>query len=276
MGNRQSQRGRGGLRLWLVLFNLLFLATPSVALASGGGELVGHIVAGCCGAMIRGAVEGAIDSASRRERLDHRVPRQELPLGETRKERCFYNHIMQECYSLAVEIERSSASVAVKRRALIYYRKACLIGPDEAPCDHAQRLARDLGCKDVFECGGVDLSGKAPPAEACSEADQECLPPFDVDAARAAFSAIEAKLAARCVNDAPLTRSVRVSVLFEPNGWAAGVWMDPELKGSHIAACIEDEFFALGVPPFRGKEVAVVKTVSLLDVPIYEQLVNKE
>lgn len=279
---RDAPERTRSLRVWLVLFNLLFAVIPTVAAASNGGEVVGQIVGGCCVHMASAIIESAASAKKTETKLSE--PRRGYPLGETLRQRCLLNDIVDDCFALGVQIERASDDVAAKKTALIYYRHGCLIGTQDSLCEHAERVAKDLGCEDAFACGDMNLAANvasaaptsAPPpgTEACA-ADDPCLAPFDLAAAKQSFENVEAALPQRCKNDLPLTKEVRVSVVFEPTGWAAAVWVDPQLEDALIAECVENELIALAVPPFSGDEIEVVKTLSLAEVPIVVQLVQR-
>lgn len=270
------QRKRS-LRAWLVLFNLLFAAVPTVAAASNGGEVVGRIVGGCCVHMASAIIESAASAKKTPTKLHE--PGRGYPLGETPRQRCLLNDIVDDCLALGDSIERASDDVAAKKTALVYYRHGCLIGTRDSLCENAERVAKQLGCEDAFDCGDLNLTSntaKLPPPEApACAADDPCLAPFDVAAAKRSFDDVESALPKRCRNDLPLTKEVRVSVVFEPTGWAAAVWVDPELEDSLIAECVESELVALTVPAFAGDEIEVVKTLSLAEVPILHQLVKR-
>jgi hypothetical protein len=236
----------------LVAINLVAVAFPLLAMADSGGqvagEIAGKVVGGCCASMAGAMIQGTSSRSGKKPPPDGARPVGED--GATPRERCLGNEYMSDCYSHAIELERPGTPAA-KAHALVYYRRACVIGPHEEPCADAERVATELGCPHPFACAALDLDG---PAVASA---------LDFAAAQAAFEQVERNARKRCRNDVPHLRAIRVHALVEPDGGVAAVWAEAPRDDSLIGVCVDDLVHDLRVPAFAGDEIEVMRTISL-------------
>lgn len=126
-------------------------------------------------------------------------------------------------------------------------------------------LLRTLGIAFVACAAGVGVAGSADaaPKKARTKKPQpkEEAPPFDRDAALAAFAEVDLQ---KCrVTNAP-TGEGHVTVTFQPGGKATGAIVDrgPWL-GTPVAKCIASQYKKARVPAFKGGTVNVGKTFRL-------------
>jgi hypothetical protein len=237
----QSRNRTGRLRAALVALNVAILATPAVANAHvPHGVLAG----GCLAMMIRTSFE----ASSATEKKTARPPVHPRLHADPRG-RCLINAIAEDCHAMAVDIEKGGDGTAAKRRALIYYNKACALRPGGADCHAAKRVAASIGCADPRAC--EDPTGE---------------PLFDVAAAKTAYGDAVDRLVTSCDNDAPVD-AVEIAVVFDPSGTVTSVATSPPLDDYLISICLDDAFLDADVPAFSGNPQRVRMTVSLEDVP---------
>ena len=260
MTELESDARRSSLRYWLLGLNLVAVSAPAVAHASGGGDIAVGVVAGCCGNMLGHAIQHAVTPKKKTTKVKYNYV--SPGRAKTLQGRCLINEVATDCWTLAVKLERSAKDEATKRRALVYYSKACSIGPGTSPCDHADRLADELGCRDAYDCGGFHV-------------DKE-VTELDVNATRSAFADAMDRVALECKNDEPTVKSVRVSVRFAPSGQALVTTLDPLLTDSLIGECLHHAFGDISVPRFSDEATTASLQVSLAEVPSAFQLVHAQ